>query len=518
MAEIKLSFWSFANANPTELALATDSGEELSCAELLSRCNSIANGLQALGLKKGDSVALMLPNCVEFLAIYLATSQIGIYLVPINWHLAGAEVSYIVKDCEAKVFIAHSDTIEAATEALQESSLPGSHAFAVGDVPGFRNLSELMDDNKKAPEKRYAGSVMNYTSGTTGKPKGVRRPLMDLDPDTAAELFTFSLQMFDIRPYDHNVHITGSPLYHTAVLVWASASFHMGHTVVLMKQWEAENMLQMIDRYRVTHSHMVPTQFRRLLLLSKDVRDQYNINSLRYMIHAAAPCPPEIKRRMLAWWGNVIYEYYAATEGGGTLVTPQEWLRYPGTVGKAWPGADIKILDDDGKPVPVGKQGTIYMLTNQAMRFEYKGDRKKTESSFVSDYFTVGDIGYLNKEGFLFLCDRKIDMIISGGANIYPAEIENVLIEHDKVSDVAVFGIPNEDWGEEIKAVVELTPDAIMGDALTKELLAFCTKKLAKMKCPRSIDYTTDMPRDPNGKLYKRRLRDPYWEGKQRQV
>jgi long-chain acyl-CoA synthetase len=243
---------------------------------------------------------------------------------------------------------------------------------------------------------------------------------------------------------------------------------------------------------------------------------------MRWILHAAAPCPVGVKRAMLEWWGPRIYEYYAATEGGGTLVTPQEWMKYPGTVGRPWPNAEIQILDDENKPVPTGQQGTVYMKLGPTAAFEYKGDEQKTKKNRAqvgdSLYFTVGDVGYLNEDGYLFLCDRKIDMIISGGANIYPAEIENVLLTHPKVGDVAVFGIPHEEWGEEVKAVVEPAPGVTAGPALTEELLGFCRERLAKFKTPKTIDYTAEMPRDPNGKLYKRRLRDPYWVGKERAI
>ena len=298
---------------------------------------------------------------------------------------------------------------------------------------------------------------------------------------------------------------------------------HFGHQLVLMDKWDAEEMLRLIDRYKVTESHMVPTQFHRLLLLPEEVRAKYDCSSTRTMIHAAAPCPPDIKRKMIDWWGLSIYEYYAATEGGGTIVTPEEWLKKPGTVGKAWPNAEVRIYDDEGNQMPTGEQGSVYMLLGDNARFEYKGDKEKTdENRLTSDdgklFFTVGDIGYLDEDGYLFLCDRKIDMIISGGANIYPAEIENTLITHPKVGDVAVFGIPNQDWGEEIKAVIEPAPGQEGGEALTAELLEFCVDRLAKFKIPRSFDYTNELPRDPNGKLYKRKLRDPYWEGHDRSI
>ncbi|MCZ6463588.1 MAG: AMP-binding protein, partial [Proteobacteria bacterium] len=323
--------------------------------------------------------------------------------------------------------------------------------------------------------------------------------------------------MFDLTPEDDNVHICGSPLYHTAVLVFSSSALHMGHTVVLMDKWTPEEMLRLIDRYQVTNSHMVPTQFNRLLRLEKEVREKYDVSSLRAMVHAAAPCPVETKWQMLEWWGETIYEYYAATEGGGTLCKPTEWKKYPGTVGKAWPNADVKIFDDDENELGAGEIGTVYMRLGQA-NFEYKDAPAKTKENRIGNYFTVGDIGELNEEGYLFLHDRKNDMIISGGANLYPAEIEAEMIQHPKVADVAVFGIPHDDWGEEVKAVVEPETGAEPGEALSAEIFEFLKPRLAKMKTPRSIDYIDAMPRDPNGKLYKRKLRDPYWRDRERQI
>jgi long-chain acyl-CoA synthetase len=367
------------------------------------------------------------------------------------------------------------------------------------------------------PDDRAAGQVMNYTSGTTGRPKGVRRSLAPLDPELVATLVSAFLGMFGIKPEDGNVHLCGSPLYHTAVLVFAASSMHIGHPIVLMDKWTPQEMLELIEKHRVTTSHMVPTQFHRLLALPENERNKYDVSSLRNMIHAAAPCPIETKQKMLDWWGDAIYEYYAATEGGGSLVTPEEWRKYPGTVGRAWANSELRILDGDGEDCPPGEPGTVYMKLGTA-DFEYKGDKKKTEESRREGFFTVGDIGYLNEDGYLFLCDRKSDMIISGGVNIYPAEIENVLLTHPKVADAAAFGVPNEDWGEEVKSVIEPAPDVSPSDALAEEILAFCRGKLAKYKTPRSIDFVAEMPRDPNGKLYKRKLRDPYWEGRERTI
>ena len=262
---------------------------------------------------------------------------------------------------------------------------------------------------------------------------------------------------------------------------------------------------------------MVPTQFHRLLALPDEVKARYDVSSTRHMIHAAAPCPVDVKRRMMDWWGPVIYEYYAASEGGGTLVAPEEWLRYPGTVGRPWPGADVRILDDEGTAQPAGTPGTVYMALG-VQDFEYHGDKGKTDANRRDGFFTVGDVGYLNEDGYLFLCDRKIDMIISGGANIYPSEVEAALLAHPKVADAAVFGIPDEDWGEQVKAVIEPAAGVEPSAALAAEILEFCAGRIAKFKCPRTLDFIAEMPRDPNGKLYKRKLRDPYWAGHERAI
>lgn len=512
MAE--MGFWNFAQAEPDVLALAAPDGRDWTRGELLAECNRVSHGLRALGLDKGDCVAVVLPNCAEFLAIHLAITQLGMYLTPINNHLTAPEVAYIVQDSGAKIFIGSEHFPEACLGAAKECGLPAERLFSVGSLAGFRPLSDITDgQSTEMPEDRLAGQVMNYTSGTTGKPKGVRRPLAELPPDLVGTMMTGFLSMFDLKPGDDNVHICGSPLYHTAVAVFASSSLHMGHAVVLMEKWTPESMLQLIDRYKVTQSHMVPTQFNRLLSLPDDVRTKYDVSSLRAMVHAAAPCPVETKWKMFDWWGDCIYEYYAATEGGGTLCKPLEWKQFPGTVGKAWPNADIKVYSDDEKELGPGQIGTIYMRLGQA-DFEYKDAAKKTRENRIGNYFTVGDIGELNEEGYLFLRDRKNDMIISGGANIYPAEIEAEMIQHPKVADVAVFGIPHDDWGEEVKAVVEPIDGVEPSEALSEEIFAFLKERLAKMKTPRSIDYTDAMPRDPNGKLYKRKLRDPYWEGR----
>jgi long-chain acyl-CoA synthetase len=513
-----LGLWKIAEDDPGRLAVADPEGREYSYAELAALANRVSHGLRAHGLKEGDGIAVALPNSIEFLALYFGAMQIGLYFTPINWHLVGPEIAYIVDDSEASIFIAHERFGDIAQTAAKEIQIGSEGLFAVGVVDGFRSFSELIEGRPDTlPDNRSTGAPMQYTSGTTGRPKGVRRKLTGANPDDAAALSGLFFGLFGIKPHDGNVHICGSPLYHTAPIVFGSTSINLGHPMVLMEKWTPEEMLRLIEKYKVTQSHMVPTQFHRLLALPDDVKNSYDLSSLRTMIHAAAPCPVDIKRRMLEWWGPVIVEYYAATEGGGTLVMPEQWLQKPGTVGTPWPTSEIKIFDDDGNEMPVNEPGTVYMRMG-AGEFEYFKDEEKTKKARLKDHFTVGDIGYLDEDGYLFLCDRKSDMIISGGVNIYPAEIEGVFLLHPKVGDVAVFGIPHPDWGEEIKAVVEPAAGEVASDELTNELIAFAAERLAKFKMPKTIDYIDEMPRDPNGKLYKRRLRDPYWEGKARAI
>jgi long-chain acyl-CoA synthetase len=322
------------------------------------------------------------------------------------------------------------------------------------------------------------------------------------------------------RDEPDNVHLLACPWYHTAPMVMVAPSIHLGHKVVIMDRFQPQRALELIERYRVTITHLVPTQFVRLLALPQEEREKYDTSSLRHVIHGAAPCAPELKRRMIEWLGPVLDEYYASTEGvGGTIIFSEEWLRKPGSVGKARDDNTIVIMDDDGNILPSGEIGTVYSTNKSRLAFEYYKDPEKTEKSRRGEYRTVGDVGYLDDDGYLYLSDRKADLIISGGVNIYPAEIESVLITHPRVADVAVFGIPNTEWGEEVKAVVELLPgDVADPDWVRAELVEFLQGRIARYKVPKSIDFVDALPRDPNGKLYKRRLRDPYWAGQQRAI
>jgi long-chain acyl-CoA synthetase len=447
---------------------------------------------------------------IEVLA---ATLQAGLYVTPLNTNLAPPEIAYILADSGARAFVAHEGFAEKAASAADAAGLAPAARFAVGGIPGFEAYAALGEGRSDAlPEDRLAGQFLQYTSGTTGRPKGIQRALHPFDPDRVAPLLAGHLSRFGIEPGAGHVHLCTSPMYHTAPLAYTWFSLNFDHRVVLMEKWDPERALALIERYRVTTTHMVPTQFHRLLLLPEETRARYDVSSLRSVLHAAAPCPVETKRRMLEWWGPVIYEYYGATEGGGTLVSPAEWLARPGTVGRPWAGAEIRVLDDDGRDLPAGQPGTVYMKLLQD--FAYRGDEAKTRDGRIGGFFTVGDVGYLDAEGYLFLCDRKIDMVISGGVNIYPAEVEAALLQHPDVADAAVFGIPDDDWGEQVKAAVELRDGVAPGPETERDLVAFCAERLARYKCPRSVDFHAALPRDPNGKLYKRRLRDPYWHGR----
>ena len=512
-------FWNYAREDPGYLAIVDPDGTEHLAGDVLARANQVVHALRGLGLQPGDTVAAVLPNGSNPMHVYLAALQAGWYYVPINYRLSAPEIAYILEDSEAKAFVSHERFAGIAGPAAEQAGIQPAARLAHGSVPGFSSFAELVDAQPTSdPTDRATGAAMHYTSGTTGRPKGVKRALSPIDPDTTAELFTFLLGLFGIPQNDDNVHLCTSPNYHTAVTTFAGNSLHSKHTVVFMDKWDPEEALRLIERYKCTHTHMVPTQFIRMLQLPEEVRKRYDVSSMRWAIHAAAPCPVDTKRKMLEWWGPVIWEYYAATEGGGTIAPPDEWLKYPGTVGRAWPNAELKITDDDGNRLPVGEPGTVWMRMG-TNTFEYKGDKEKTKKSHDEEgFFTVGDVGYFNEDGYLFLCDRKSDMIIAGGVNIYPAEIESAIHEHPHVADVAVFGIPDEDMGEQIKAVIQPIEGVAGDDALRESVMAHVRERLGKYKWPRSIDFMDELPREPTGKLLKRKLRDPYWEGRERAI
>ncbi|MYI56486.1 MAG: AMP-binding protein [Acidimicrobiia bacterium] len=512
-----LGFWSIAEEDPERVAVVEAQGRRTTFGELAELTNRCTHGLRALGLGTGDGIVTVLPNGLEQVALLLAAYQGGMYASAVNWHLTASEIAYIVDDSDARVLVSHERFAAEAVGVAERTDVP--HRFAVGAVEGFRPVEELMAGQPAdRPENLSTGGTMTYTSGTTGRPKGVRRPLRDRHPDESAPLSALLLALFGVKPHEDNVHLCVAPMYHAAGGLWVTMSLHFGHTVVLMDRWNAAEMLELVERHRVTQTHMVPTMFHRLLQLPEDVRRRHDLSSLRHVIHAAAPCPAETKQKMLDWLGDCVWEYYGSTEGGGTLASPEDWRRFPGTVGRAWPETEVIVVDAAGQELPPGRSGTVYMKMPESLRFRYHKDEQKTAEAHLGEFFTVGDVGYFNEEGYLFLNDRARDVIIVGGVNIYPAEIEGSMQQCPLVGDVAVFGIPDDDLGERIKAVVEPAAGVEPSEETRQAILDFLGGRLAKQRRPHSLDFAEQLPRDPSGKLYKRRLRDPYWEGRTRRI
>lgn len=503
-----ICFQHFAQSEPDAAAVVDPRGAVFSRGHLYGASNQLARALRARGLRPGDSIGIIAPNCIEHLQAYFAATQIGLYVISLNWHLAPAELAYILTDAKVSALLVHERMGVAAGAALALCD-PGPRVLlSIGPLPGFAELQAVCAAcPPDALSDAVPGRVLIYTSATTGRPKGIELPLSD-----AAEALARAIGMLigcDIHPGSGNVHLCASMLYHAAPLDMATLALHMGHLVVLVDRWDAESLLRLIDTHGVTTTFMVPAMFVRMLKLPAEVRRRYSCRSLRFVAHSSAPCPAEIKRQMIDWWGPLIWESYGSSEGSGTIVDSHAWLRYPGTVGRPIPGSTIKILDPAGKEVPAGVPGAIYLSRYTGDRFAYRGDAQKTRLAYREELFTVGDVGYLNEEGYLFMCDRAIDMIISGGMNIYPAEIERALIQHPAVEDCAVYGVPDELLGEAVSAAVQVRDGVAAGASLTLELLDFLGERISAGKLPRRIDYRTALPRDPNGKIFKRLLREP---------
>jgi acyl-coenzyme A synthetase/AMP-(fatty) acid ligase len=507
-----------AEARPDHPAVIFGNGEtEISYGELERSSRRLAHMLRSLGVAPGDGIAVMVGNEPLFFDAYWAAMRLGIYFTPVNWHLQDAEVQYIVDNCDAKVFIASGDfagVAGAAAKGVPESVIRLCNG---GDIPGFRRLEDALADVPEDTElpDQLEGQTMLYSSGTTGFPKGVRSRLSGKpagDPSMGIATRMSMEGLFGMSPDAR--YICPAPLYHAAPLAFTLAQHRLGNTAIVMRAFDPEEALRVIQDQQVTASQWVPTHFRRMLQLPSEVRERYDVSSLTVAIHAAAPCPIPIKRAMIDWWGPIIVEYYAGTEGGGTFIRSDEWLEHPGSVGRHWAGGTVHILDDEGVEIlKAGTEGAIYFDAPEdaAARFRYHKDDSKTEQTYRGSRFTLGDIGYKDADDYLFLTDRKSNMIISGGANIYPQEVENHLASHAKVEDVAVIGVPNDDFGEEVKAVVIPRDRSEAGAALEQELIDYCREGIAHFKCPRSIDFVDELPRTETGKLVKRRLRDQYW-------
>jgi long-chain acyl-CoA synthetase len=499
----------FSEQNPSAVAMVDVTGEEWSRLRLLDLATSLASGFESAGLDERAVVAIISPNCAEYVAVYFAAIRAGLYVVPVNWHLSVDEITYILIDSGAKAIVVNSRLSPALLAKIAGlARATGTTALSIGQATGFADLRSFRKDapRRDPAAARSSGRIMAYTSATTGKPKGVQLPTNNAQ--RALEKTVESYQSMGVRLEDDNVHLCSSMLYHAAPLQAAVTALEMGHQLVLASRWQPERLLQLIQGHRVTTTFMVPATFVRLLKLPSEVRNRYVTRSLRYVAHAGAPCPIPVKREMLQWWGPIIWESYGATEGQGTIASPQDWLKYPGTVGRPFAGSRFKILDESGGELPAGEIGTIYFTPHTGDRFEYRGDRDATEASYRGDFITVGDVGYMNDEGYVFVCDRSADLVISSGMNIYPAEIEEVLIQHPAVVDCGAYGVPHEIFGAVPWAAVQLRPGAI-GDAdLTMDIFRFLQTSLSSMKLPKRIHYVDSIPRDPNGKLFRRLLRD----------
>jgi long-chain acyl-CoA synthetase len=506
----------YVEARPDEPA-CTDERGVTTWRELDARVDRLANALRGAGLATGDAIAIHSGNRREYFELMTAAAHIGLRYVLVNWHWTADELKYVLADSGARVVFSEDAFADVAVEAAVDTPV----RIGIGDVPGFQPYEEFLAGGTDGePAGQVLGWPMVYTSGTTGRPKGVRRKLVSTGApiETMAGVARGFGELLSIPEAGRSLLV--GPVYHSAQWLFSQALLCAGRSVVMRRAFDPEETLRLIEEHRITNVHLVPTQFVRLLRLDERIRHAYDLSSLAAVWHGAAPCPPEMKRRMIDWLGPVIYEYYGSTEASvNTIVSSEEWLKRPGTVGRPLPMTEIHVLREDGSPAEPGERGQLWFRYANGDDVEYWGDQGKTASMHREDrLFTTGDIGYLDADGYLFLADRAIDMIISGGVNVYPAEIEGVLITHPAVRDVAVFGVPDPEFGEQVKAVVELEDGHEPSDALADDLIAFSRRTLAGYKAPRSLDFVDTLPRTPTGKLYKRLLRDPYWANRDKRI
>jgi long-chain acyl-CoA synthetase len=502
---------STAAASP---ALLLADGDIISFGDLYAGSQRVAAILHEAGLRRGDGVALVLPNRPEFFEITWACQLSGLYYTAVNTHFTPDEVAYVIDDSDAKaVFVDASEASGAdlAAHVRAVNARVGVHLAIGANLPGWRSYDDALGAAGDAPPLSD-GSEMLYSSGTTGRPKAVRR---SLPTDGNGSWAQAVLEMALIHKYGmdrSSVYLSPAPLYHAAGVNYTMAVHRVGAASILMRKFDAEAVLRLIETHRVTHAQFVPTMFVRMLKLPDAVRRKYDVSSLRCVIHAAAPCPVAVKHRMMEWFGPIIHEYYGGTEGfAGTTIEPEEWLAHPGSVGK--PFSPVHVVGDDGLELPVGESGELFF--EGGPEFEYFKDPAKTASVYNDrGWRSLGDMGYVDADGYLYLTDRSTFMIVSGGVNIYPQEAENLLVMHPKLVDAAVFGVPNDEFGEEVKAVVQPVEGVTPGPDLEAELIAYCRAHLAGYKCPRTVEFEPELPRDPNGKLYKRRIRERYWQGR----
>jgi long-chain acyl-CoA synthetase len=489
-------------------ALIVANSGTISYRELYNRSQRVAALLHEAGIRPGDGVALVLPNCPQFCEIAWGCQLSGLYYSAVNIHFTADEVAYVVGDSEAKAVFIDASMAEQGSRILDRNSGVDVRIVVGGGLPGWRSYEDALASAGDPPPV-CDGSEMLYSSGTTGRPGAVRRPLpADGNGSWAQHVLEMALR-HHYKMTESSVYLSPAPLYHAAGVNYTMAVHRVGAAAILMRRFDAEAVLRLIDTHNVTHAQFVPTMFVRMLKLPEAVRRRYDVSSLECVIHAAAPCPVDVKQQMMDWFGPIVHEYYGGTEGfAGSTIGPEEWLGHPGSVGK--PLAAVHVVGNDGEELSAGESGELFF--EGGPDFEYFKDPEKTASiSNDRGWRTLGDVGYMDEEGYVYLTDRSTFMIVSGGVNIYPQEAENVLVMHPKLVDAAVFGVPNDEFGEEVKAVVQPADGVQPGPALAAELIEYCRAHLATYKCPRTVDFDPELPRDPNGKLYKRRIRDRYW-------
>lgn len=501
-----LGAWQWALRDPNRVALEDQNGVRTTFGELGARVNQLSRALREIGIGVGGIAAALVKNEREYFELVLATGQIGAYVLVINWHLTPDEIEYILRDSGATALFADAEL--GASLIDKEDVLP-ARRYSIGEqLVGWERYDDFGAELSTEPvESRRNGAVMGYTSGTTGRPKGVRRVLPDISPEEGLAMGNMMLTMFGLNVTD-GTHLLCSPAYHAAPSGFALFSLHFGQTVLIHERFRAEDVLEAIERRRVTSSHMVPTHFHRLLQLPEEHRRAADLSSLVRLVHAGAACPPEIKREMLDWVGPIVWEYLGATEGLVSVVSPETWISHPGTVGKPFTEGAVVIKREDGSDAAPNEEGTIYFRTSSP--FEYHNDPEKTAASRLGDLVTVGDIGMIDDEGYLYLLDRRNDLIVSGGVNIYPAEIEAALITHPAVQDVGVIGVPDREWGKRVVAVIQPVEGVAADDALRAALDAHARENLPSYKRPRRYEFLEDFPRSPAGKIKRRDLRDIY--------
>ena len=495
--------------------IMASTGETVTYREFEERSNQLAHFLRDEGLEKGDHYSIFMENNNRYLESNSAGERAGLVYTCINSYLKEEELAYILVNSDSKILITSISKLDIVEKAVKQCSVlkkilvVGAEEAPLPD--GMHDFEKTISQKPTSPiQDESLGAAMLYSSGTTGRPKGILRPLPDQKPDEPLPIFSFLSNLWNYS--EDMIYLSPAPLYHSAPQAANSLTIRKGATTVIMEKFEPLEYLSLIEKYSITHSQLVPTMFSRMLKLSDEEKNRYDLSSLKYALHAAAPCPEQVKRQMIEWWGPIICEYYGATEAFGfAYCDTKEWLDHPGTVGKIMIG-ELTIMDDEMNEMPVGEPGTLWF--KPASEFNYHKEPEKTAEAYSADksLTTVGDVGYLDEDGFLYLTDRKAFMIISGGVNIYPKETEDTLIMHPKVADVAVFGVPNEEMGEEVKAVVQPEEMSLVGENLEAELKAYCREHISHVKCPKSIDFREELPRHPTGKLYKRLLKDEYWK------